>query len=1000
MIDYSEGDNNNGVYYDLTPLGRTDDEMYGPVYDSSNQAYYLNLCVKEHNNNTCIDVDGDPLYTFACQVTVLGIGMDLGNIFGILPLRHEEEFEGELEREGVTVHLTNGATCLNTTTGTRFPRQTYIDVLCDPNSGIGTPYPMFNNLTIETSKCVYDFKWYSLYGCHVCNEDDYTYIITACDNNQKRYIQYLWVDNPKRCHSGVSLPETQELSCVNTDATYCPPGQYLDLAISQPVCVDADPGFYSIGGGSLYNEWISLPDGFSSISWTSVDEGAAIRSGFGDSSLFYLHDFVEVGEVTITFKVFGYGNVNEGFTVSLDNEPIFDSILSTNGVWTTIKITDISVGHRFITFEFKGGFVSTKKDEDIGVMISTIKVLGTSHAAEYQLACEEGYYSEGGAEICTPCPANSFAANPSSDSCDLCPVGSYSFLGASACSFQVPCTLGNFQKTFSICNEENNQREILYIPLQPFICDPSELTLPSEDPVSCDSISCEPGEYRSSSSSYCATCQVGYYWDSDKQSCSQSAPGYAGILLTGYYNHEEILLPEAFSTGCSGAHCSSTSKGWRSRSTYLDSGDNGAYSVDIYLDLDVDLTFDGSISFQYSVKGDKSVGVYFFIDGKQQSLSYHPSSSSSRSNSIPSFNLLSGKHTIRWVYHQDEDSMGNANITNIIVTGAGGATSQTECPAGTYSNSFGSNQCIPCAVGTFSSNVAATSCSPCADQTFTSEEASTHCQSCGDLTQSNSDHTDCYTDCSFSVTNGTVDLSPLSSFTSLYDINSISAKLWLNVCQKKTSSVYCIDPITGNSISTYSCQVDSNGSGIDSGNLLSVDVDDNSIVMTYSNGQTTEDCANPISTEITFVCDPNDDESQPQVVNGSTECHLKLLWAIAFACPVCRAEDYVSKSTDCVDDEQTTANIRNSACYGPLVTNSETVNCHEPIHINIWIIIVVIAVFIVLVVIVIAIIAWNRKLHSQYTALVQKGEGSYEMSETPNTAAPTSESPESPAKNE
>jgi len=230
-----------------------------------------------------------------------------------------------------------------------------------------------------------------------------------------------------------------------------------------------------------------------------------------------------------------------------------------------------------------------------------------------------------------------------------------------------------------------------------------------------------------------------------------------------------------------------------------------------------------------------------------------------------------------------------------------------------------------------------------------------------------------------------------------FALNSSSTqKLWLNLCRKQSSSVLCIDPISGDSISSYSCLVDASGGGVDAGRLLSVHVnDDRSVRMSYTNGQTAKGCTGPSTTDILLICDPDTDTSSPVEVSGSSICALQLEWRISYACYLCdqsdKTTDYEHRESDCVNNNHTLADFRIHDCYGPKVINSSSEYCKVPFHVPIYLIVIVLAVIVLLIVIVIAIAVWNLRLQKQYSALVQKSSGSYEMDEVPESAIPDDE---------
>ena len=978
--------------FDLTPMIRNDDQMYGPVYDSNSNAYYLNMCTQSHNNNTCFDYRHNPIDTYACQVDRLNYGFDLGSLFGITTLR--SVYTGP-SVEGVTIHLTNGSNCINTSDGSLFPRQSYIDVVCNPIAGVGFPRSVFEDQTIETSKCVYEFYWESLYGCHVCTEGDYTYITTKCVSN-KRYIQFIWIDNPKSCHSGVSLPDPIEIPCGTVDTTYCPPGQYLDISSTVHACTEADAGFYTIGGGEIYTTWDEIPEGFMNVGFTPTKSG--IRSTGGYTYLLYIQEFVTLGSIEISYKVFGVGQ-NGIFSVYLDDELYYGPIFSTNGVYESLIIENISPGHRFLKIDFQNGvYLQDDNKREIsannelngrGVLITKIEVVGIYYAAEYQMPCPAGTYSTEGASECTACSPNSFS-DIASDSCSDCGYGFYSYPSSSECIPKIPCIVDDYQQVVSDCVE--GSREVSYELLSPIICDVDNIDSDTEEVVSqitsvpCAEYPCEAGEYRTNDDPTCRSCDVEYYWDVSSNKCAKSDKGYAGLLQSSWYYNGAIEseLPSVFNS-----FNDETISYWRSRSTFIDSGFQSDIAVDVPLNLEITLLYDGTVSFDYFVNGAQENGLFFFINHVQQNVDYHPSISK---RSSFTFHLPAGNNLIRWVYHQEKGTEGSVTLQNILVVGVGGATNQIPCPEGSYSSEMGSNSCELCEIGYYSSEIASTGCTKCGDNQFIDIEGATECEQCGENTFASQDRSDCLTSCIFEIEDGKkIDFNTLTE-SGPFDIG-LSNLLWLNICKKESSSLLCIDS-AGNSIDTYSCQVNNQGEGIDSGRILNIDIDSttNDITMVYTNGQTTINCPDPIETEVHFHCDPATDVSLPYSLLHSTSCHIILQWNISIACPICDDSDYVQRQSDCENGQTTSASIKKGACYGPSVKDTTTAECTDVWSVSIPIIIAVGIVFVILVIVIIIIVVWNGKMHRDYTALIQKkGSDDYEMSEVPEAATTSTE---------
>jgi len=79
-------DNEPNLVYDLSALQK--DDMYGPIYDyahNDEQVYFLNMCSKQHRNHSCLDGEGQPIPSYACQITNHGYGVDLGHLIGFIP---------------------------------------------------------------------------------------------------------------------------------------------------------------------------------------------------------------------------------------------------------------------------------------------------------------------------------------------------------------------------------------------------------------------------------------------------------------------------------------------------------------------------------------------------------------------------------------------------------------------------------------------------------------------------------------------------------------------------------------------------------------------------------------------------------------------------------------------------------------------------------------------------------------------------------------------------
>lgn len=976
-----------GHTYDMRQMAREDGEMYGPIFDEENNEYYLNACTMEHNDHTCFNGHGQPIETFACQVSETGVGQDLGDIFGYVPL--PEEYGNT---PGVTLHYTHGDNCRNHTTGELFPRETTVDVICQPSAGIGEPVAFSPTGLVETEQCVYQFMWYSLYGCPLCTEDNYYYIVTECEEGA-RTIEYHWIENEngyKMCHDGVTLPASIEIACTNT-AIDCPEGFYVDLTnpatAENPQCQPADPGFFSIGGGLKYDNWEQLPDGFSAVGWDGSAE-TYISSGEGTTSLLYINEWVADGYLEFSYKVYSFGDSTAGLYVYYDSAELGDRRTYTGADYITERFM-VPAGHHSIQFMFVAGTETTYEERERGARIQWIKAVGLTRAAEYQSPCPPGtYQSEEGQTGCEICGLNTFSAGAAPE-CTACHHDQYSYLGASECVLRQPCEESDYQLTYNECN--GGTTSTVKTLIEPVVCIETEEidgTVMDED-VECQ---CPPGHYLVANA--CLTCPSGKFYSEGE--CRKSSAGYAALPVTGWFVGPEpgSGIPEEFTTGCSG-DC--LGGGWIFKVDHVDSNAKYAMAdIDSWIELTVEYSAAGKLSFDFEVVADETNGIEVFVNGAQVAVDYHPSNKKRGEATTAVVDLDDGMNTVRWNYHQERGTSGYATLSNIIAVGAldGGALEQTQCPPGTASSSQGMDHCTVCPVGSASSAFAATQCSACSADSIAEDEGSTVCIDCGSLTSSNDDHTDCETSCVFELDGDKhIDLNPLQNMPGPYALPSTGGDLsiLMNICSKSSHEFYCIDPF-GNPIHTYTCEVDSRGNGVDSGHVLAIQVNQDeelgdSVVLAYTGGER-EGCDGARQTKLTITCDADALNSVPTETSKSTECSLDLEWSTIYGCYVCGEDDYETRESACEEGEVTTTVVRISDCYGPAVKESKSESCHNySFTIGVSLIILLIVLGGVLA-IVVGFIAWRyRMLHTRYIALVGSQDGEYEMEEMDNDLA-------------
>lgn len=127
-----------GLTFDLMPLQATGGDMYGPIWDIKNHAFFLNPCQREHENRSCYDEHGNAILSHACQALPMGYSMDLGSIMGFLPFTNKQfaEDPNDTTPSGVIMTFTNGSPGCPQNSNPAFPRSTNITFICDPNAGL------------------------------------------------------------------------------------------------------------------------------------------------------------------------------------------------------------------------------------------------------------------------------------------------------------------------------------------------------------------------------------------------------------------------------------------------------------------------------------------------------------------------------------------------------------------------------------------------------------------------------------------------------------------------------------------------------------------------------------------------------------------------------------------------------------------------------------------------------------------------------------------------
>jgi Tyrosine-protein kinase ephrin type A/B receptor-like/Cation-independent mannose-6-phosphate receptor repeat len=1001
------------LVYDLQRLQR-DVNMYGPVYDRNDHTYYLNVCTNQHSNHSCHDRAGAPILSYACQITNQQVGKNLGSVMGYYPLMNDLS-------SGLVVSYTLGDEACASAYGAPVARETNVTFHCDPLAGVGYPAPVE---PVEHAPCRYQFTWVSLYACPLCTIDSYYPILSECiDGNQTR--TYLPVQQPSRCHGGLALPEpTVTVGCVASPYA-CPPGQFLESpggVGGPPVCRDARPGFYTIGGGEAYADFPPLGAGESldDYRWPSssmagdwLPYGHYVGSGPGESTLelrVNLVDVVDANAVQFRFKAYAVGSEapTDGFEFFIDGVSRTGLVQSTMFAYSTFSLADsLDIGPHVLRWTFRGGEPSSDGRRLKGALVADIVVRGTSHAARHETPCPPGTFSAVvGASSCSACPEDTYAPGGSTQ-CTPCPDANfYALPGSPTCTLRPVCQADDYSVSFGECH--NGRRSRSYAALAPKVCrDDPNVYSPPRASGDFECAPCPPGKARLPGSDSCSGCAAGHALpasvDQDPDAPCEPAPAgsYAPPISSHFIDDSLSAWPLGFSTACSG-ECGSD--GWRVRGgAGIDSGFHHEGEVDSRLLLENVAVVSQSayVQFEYRVTSDSPQnGLDFFVNDVQQHFSV--SASAARAAGIADgeeddgepwlqtrFALAPGAYTFMWTFHQERGTgHARADMRAIEVLGdaAGTAVRALPCPPGSFSPSIGQVSCEPCAAG----KVAAGGASACAfcEAGVAEHSGMSTCEPCGDGTFSSDTHERCVTNnCLFSLDSGKsareYNLRSLRSGASAalrFDavapraVGGGGAELRLSLCDWLAGNATC-SRADGSPMDTHACLKPQSSSALDVGHRLKASPFDAAgeesygIRLEYTDGDLCRGGTH-YSVDVRVYC--YDDAAHPVMPPTVTldDCTYHIEWYTLSGCRACTAADYKEVKSTCEDGRHVVDHVRDAECNGPPISQQTTGSCSAEYDFPLWVIVAVIAGFALLGGVV-AFVFWrHRSLSQQYELLV------------------------------
>jgi hypothetical protein len=917
------------------------------VYTSSDRrvAYHFSMCTKA-SNSSCRATSGPALDSFACMKTWYGSYVDWGRLLNFV-----YDPPADPSEEKLVVQYTHGSVCnvraLSQMQDKREISQdnehaardhmlalykrdgqavnetrriTNITLICDPIAGIGTPQPHPDG--IEHEPCALNFVWYSVYGCHICTENDYDWRYTSCESGFRSKV-FFWKYNPKRCWGGVNLLPQTVIEPCSASQIVCPDGQQVSGKFDN--CTACPAGNYSVSGGEVIQWW--TPESMAHYAFVA---SCTTASGAVDSSCedgwkpegvdVASQGHMEGTSVLSTDRVFLHdGSISFDFTLLTENEEPFqfyiDNVLTKMWNHTTMQGSSIhksNVRMGYHTFAWKfSPFVKEEKVRQVVLHSVTFRGLGISKP--YCSACPAPLVAlKEGSSSCTTCPLNTVYKN--SAKCEPCPANQYALPGDTTCRTRMPCEQHDYFQVFGAC--ANNKRSSEWRPAQPRICTGDVSGLGNR---TVDCAACPAGQYRENAQGPCISCSAGYFFDFNGLQCKVAPRGTASVRMLEFFTgndgtavyHNPVMskkrtLPDGWDTGCRGV-CGTD--GWRFLGDFMDSGLHFE-QADSWVSYSTTLVTDGSISFLVNASSHYDIGpsvaAEFFIDNVPQPL--HNLAAHQYT-----FPVSAGQHTFLWLHHQDQETL-SGDIRTVVSTlkiqgteDLGGYVAY-DCPPG-YSGAGGTVPCAICSPGTYTINRKSDQCIECPVGTFNSAPGSSVCTPCGAGTTPNKDKgaTECVNTCTFSsgVTdtttniagNYTFDLTALKQLGPIVVPSGQSQTFTLRVCDKLAST-----ESSCKSSSAFVCETNADlHQSFEAGNLLSfypqpAEPDSHAVAsgftLEYSMGSQVA-CPKTRKTFLHFACQMGAIPYVAKYDSSTRACEHHINISTQYACPLCNSFDLV-----------------------------------------------------------------------------------------------------------
>jgi len=985
------------VTFDLSGLQK--DTMYGPIYDSAQYAYYINLCSRFNSTRSgtapCKDFYDDPIEGFACMLyhdcpdDRLCSDYNLGTNIDIYPL------EGN---KGFNLTYTGGDYGCG-----GFNRVTTVTMMCNPAAGTGVPGAWPNHSKIEGPDCHYNILWESVYGCPLCTEDDYTFVYGECKNGFRR-MMYQWRTNPRACHDGVQLPRDEDVPSQCSAEVVCPLGQYYNEQTTN--CTPCEPGTYSPGAGYAYYSFSSIPERFTTSCGSTgactpyFTSNGKLHSGLGNSALVYTSQFFVDGFVNFTYSLISGDSVDDTsathFNVLLDGVSLFGDLFEGSSIVSSKELSfPVSAGSHMITFEIdafsSGSFVE----------IETMFIYGDRYAPVYCPICGEGLIAPKAAtEMCTRCTGNTIADN-SRTSCVACSDDKYT-VDCKTCIEKAECTEDNYIALYTPCKD--GKRSLRYVKVEPAsVCQGGYVPPADKDDLECEP--CPKGMSRAAGDE-CVGCPTGYYYEDASDTCLEATNGTIARNTVTFFESGvsgETQLPDGWSTfALMTSFPSGTVNGWRVGNGFVDCGPaagEGHY-VSVLEYKTTELLTDLKVQFEYLVSDEahlRGSSLQFFVNDKMYDYVAVRRDSSVFVQSSPISIPYADSVTLRFVAHVWSGSLNavsmqesDIRVRNVVISGLSKGVAKEElCSAGMESNDDHS-RCVKCKAG-FSNNVPGEMCHACAENTYAAFEGEDVCQGCypGSNSEFEYGSTRCYTSCVFAFTANKYNMTALGGKV-FGPVTSVSGgnQFYLSVCDGVMKKGEC-NSKAQDVAQMYVCAPGEDEERLNFGSELEFidsasETSDTTVVLKYHvnsrNSHSSAACqGKDIVTTVYFRCDPSVGAGFPTLIPGD-ECSPTFTWTSQYACPVCGTDDYEEILGRCEGGLQRKELFRKSTakCNGESRIFVEELECTDTVVLSIGVVIGCGGIILILIGVIIFVVYRNRQITVKYSKLLQSQEGDFE----------------------